>query len=89
MAPFIYLFSSELILVKYCFNCIIKQINIIIRVNGFCYFIIQIEGLVADENAAVRKHARIAADVIKWKPWDLEVKCRGEKLEEKQCTCKN
>ncbi|KAM7537849.1 hypothetical protein Aperf_G00000075233 [Anoplocephala perfoliata] len=54
------------------------------RVNA-----LKIESLMADENAAVRKHAETTADVIKWKPWDLEVRCRGEKPEEKQCACKH
>lgn len=33
-----------------------------------------------DENAAVRKHAKITADIIKWKPWYTEVKCPEENI---------
>ncbi|VUZ54018.1 unnamed protein product, partial [Hymenolepis diminuta] len=40
----------------------------------------QIESLMNDENAAVRKHAKITADIIKWKPWFTEVKCPEENI---------
>ncbi|KAH9282760.1 Radial spoke head 14 -like protein [Echinococcus granulosus] len=48
----------------------------------------QIECLMGDESAAVRKHAKIAADVIKWKPWNLENRCRDKSETLKLCTCK-
>ncbi|VDM33989.1 unnamed protein product [Hydatigera taeniaeformis] len=35
----------------------------------------QIERMQSDESAGVRKHAKIAVDVIKWKPWHLESRC--------------
>ncbi|KAM3177102.1 hypothetical protein ACTXT7_005160 [Hymenolepis weldensis] len=40
----------------------------------------QIESLMRDENAAVRKHAKITADIVKWKPWYTEVKCPEENI---------
>ncbi|VDD79132.1 unnamed protein product [Mesocestoides corti] len=49
----------------------------------------QIECMMDDENAGVRKHAKITADVIKWKPWDLGPRCQKVPTEPKPCNCKN
>ncbi|KAL5110376.1 hypothetical protein TcWFU_005292 [Taenia crassiceps] len=47
----------------------------------------QIECLMGDESAGVRKHAEIAVNVIKWKPWNLESRCREKPEVSKLCGC--
>eukprot|EP00108_Taenia_solium_P005267 TsM_000896000 transcript=TsM_000896000 gene=TsM_000896000 len=48
----------------------------------------QVECLMGDKSAEVRKHAKIAVNVIKWKPWDLKERCRAKSEISKLCTCK-